>query len=124
MCDKEGPAGSQRSPATAGEHEQDPHDVDPDRPWTGVPAVGSYSPRREEAPGSPKTAMYGLPPLSLLAALLRIDLHDPDDAEDVETLAFLLARRALHELTRTHQKVGRDPGSSSPLRLVGDPANS
>jgi hypothetical protein len=35
-------------------------------------------------------AMTDLPSLAVLAALLRIDLDDPDDATDVEALVALL----------------------------------
>jgi hypothetical protein len=42
-------------------------------------------------------AVYDLPSLVVLGVLLRIDPDDRNDADDVETLALLLARRPLRE---------------------------
>lgn len=42
--------------------------------------------------------MTNLPTLRVLAAVLCIDLDDPDDAEDLEAAGLLLGRRVLREL--------------------------
>ena len=46
------------------------------------------------------TAVTNLPTLRVLAAVLLIDLDDPDDAEDLEMAGVLLARRTLRETAR------------------------
>lgn len=45
-------------------------------------------------------AMTNLPTLRVLAAVLLIDLDDPDDTDDLEMAGVLLARRALREAAR------------------------
>lgn len=47
----------------------------------------------------------------MLAVLLGIDLTNPDDADDVELLVWLLVRRALRQ-------AARDGPPPQPLRLI------